>query len=120
MLGDQRQGIALLLQGRPIVVSGATAPDGYQPDIDPGLVYDDQIPGLAPSPRWCRYFAGGSNRPYFVRVDETGEPHFVEQVDFDGSHEAYGPGYGLSFDNARDAFWAADLAIGGHNEGSDT
>ena len=91
-------------------MSGTKAPEGYQPDIAPELVYDDQVAG-APPGRWHRLFAGGSNRYHFVRVDAAGEAHYVEQGGFD-QYEAAGPGYNLECDTALDAFWTADAAIG--------
>ena len=88
------------------------APEGYEPLIAAGLVYDDQVDDLAPSQAWQQLFAGGNNRNHFIRVDDAGEPHFIEQIDF-VRYEANGPGYGVTCENAHDAFWAADAAIAG-------
>ena len=94
-------------------MSGAAkAPEGYQPDIAHELVYDDQVDDLAPSHQWHTLFAGGSNRRHFIRVDEAGGHHYIEQVGFD-SYDVSGPGYSLSCDTAPDAFWSADAVIDG-------
>lgn len=95
------------------IEKGDKAPEGYQPDIASEMVYDDQVEALAPSSQWHPYFAGGSNRRHFLRVDDTGGQHFVEHAILE-RYEAYGPGYHIQCDSAFDAFYSADRRIDGN------
>ena len=89
----------------------SVAPQGYRPTLEgPRMVYDDELPDLPPMMGWRRFFAGGSNRPHWVRTDPESQPHFVEGVSLEGEYEAQGPSYGERFENAYDAFWTADLS----------
>lgn len=82
------------------------APPDYFPMEQPGpVVYDDEIDDLEPGP-WRRFFAGGSNRPYWIKADYDGDVHFVENTG--RSYEAYGPEYGVQFQNPYDAFYTAE------------
>ena len=68
------------------------APAGYYPQQLSGpVVYDDEVEELPPDMPWREYFAGGSNRPHWIRTDLYGNPHFVECTGWGGSYEVYGP-----------------------------
>lgn len=86
------------------------SPEGYYPRESSGeLVYDDEVEDLPPDMPWRRFFAGGSNRPHWIRTDSGGDAHFVECVGLGGAYEVYGPGYGERYANAYDAFWHGDM-----------
>ena len=86
------------------------APAGYYPQQLSGpVVYDDEVLDLPPDLPWRRYFAGGSNRPHWIRTDSDGNAHFVECTGWGGSYEVYGPEYGEHYANAYDAFWRAEM-----------
>lgn len=45
------------------------APAGYYPQQLTGpVVYDDEVADLSPDMPWREYFAGGSNRPHWIRT----------------------------------------------------
>ena len=93
------------------------APPGYKPRTDDGpMVYDDEVDGLEPSMPWRSFFDGGNNRLHFVSTDQDAQPHFVDQVSMSGEYQAYGPGYSQSFNDARDAFYFAELHMNLHGE----
>ena len=86
------------------------SPPGYYPQSLSGpVVYDDEVIELPANMPWRDFFAGGSNRPHWVRTDSDGDAHFVECVGWGGKYEVYGPNYGESYANAYDAFWRADM-----------
>lgn len=86
------------------------SPAGYYPQEMSGpVVYDDEVCELPPDMPWRRFFAGGSNHPYWIRTDGNGAAHFVECVGWGGDYEVYGPDYGERYANAYDAFWRADM-----------
>ena len=89
------------------------APEGYQPRFDDTLVYDDEVDGLPHDTPWRRLFAGGSNRPHWIRTGKTGERiHLEEWTMFELACDNYAE----SFDNELDAFWAGDVIAGGVND----
>ena len=86
------------------------APAGYYPQQLSGPVaYDDEVGDLPPDLPWRRYFAGGSNRPHWIRADSDGNAHFVECTGRGGSYDVYGPEYGEHYANAYDAFWRSEM-----------
>lgn len=95
----------------------ATAPPDYRPHWDNGpCVTDEEISELEPIPAWRRYFAGGSNRPHFVLVNDVGEAVIVEHSGPGGRYSAYqfpaGDTISEEHNNAYDAFWAAEQCLG--------
>ena len=86
------------------------SPAGYYPQQICGpVVLDDEVYELPADMPWQRFFAGGSNRPHWVRTDSEGEAHFVECAGLGGPYDVYGPEYGERYANAYDAFWRAEM-----------
>lgn len=96
----------------------SVSPPGYRPHVfHDRLIYDDEVDDLAPSQPWRPFFAGGSNRAFWVRTGANGTPHFVGREGMDVRYSVYGgdeqdDGYHEMCDNAYDAFWLGDEHAG--------
>ena len=90
------------------------APKDWYPTIADLMVNEDEL-DLIPTGVWFHYFDGGHNGLHYVMQDGEGRLYFIDGAF--GRWDLAGPKVGGDYDNAYDAFWAAEQEAGVvHNE----
>ena len=85
------------------------APNDWYPTIADLMVNEDEL-DLIPTGVWFHYFDGGHNGLHYVMQD--GQSRFFYIDGAFGRWDLAGPKVGGDYDNAYDAFWAAEQEAG--------